>query len=35
MEWIFLKSEEKNKNISEDESKKLSSELQKLTDDIY
>ena len=33
MEWIFLKSEEKNKNISEDESKKLSSELQKLTDE--
>ncbi len=29
----FLKSEEKNKNISEDESKKLSGELQKLTDD--
>ena len=29
----FLKAEEKNKNISEDESKKLSSDLQKLTDD--
>ena len=29
----FLKSEEKNKNISKDESKKLSGELQKLTDD--
>ena len=29
----FLKSEEKNKNISEDESKKLSSDLQKLTDE--
>ena len=29
----FLKSEEKNKNISEDESKKISSELQKLTDE--
>ena len=29
----FLKSEEKNKNISEDESKKLSNELQKLTDE--
>ena len=28
----FLKSEEKNKNISEDESKKLSTELQKITD---
>ena len=30
----FLKSEEKNKNISEDESKKLSTELQKITDQI-
>ena len=29
----FLKNEEKNKNISEDESKKLSNELQKITDD--
>ena len=29
----FLKAEEKNKNISEDESKKLSSDLQKLTDE--
>ena len=29
----FLKSEEKNKNISEDESKKLSVDLQKLTDE--
>ena len=29
----FLKKEEKNKNISEDESKKLSNELQKITDD--
>ena len=29
----FLKVEEKNKNISEDESKKLSSDLQKLTDE--
>jgi len=29
----FLKTEEKNKNISEDESKKLSSDLQKLTDE--
>ena len=29
----FLKSEEKNKNLSEDESKKLSGDLQKLTDE--
>ena len=29
----FLKAEEKNKNISEDESKKLSNDLQKLTDE--
>ena len=29
----FVKSEEKNKNISEDECKKLSGELQKLTDE--
>ena len=29
----FLKNEEKNKNISEDESKKLSNDLQKITDD--
>ena len=29
----FLKKEEKDKNISEDESKKLSSDLQKITDD--
>ena len=29
----FLKQEEKNKNISEDEGKKLSNDLQKITDD--
>ena len=29
----FLKNEEKGKKISEDESKKLSNELQKMTDD--
>ena len=29
----YLKQEEKNKNISEDESKKLSNDLQKLTDE--